>query len=277
MALLASCGHALSEHGETGAFGNALVMDDGHTTLFTAKRATFYYTDGDWHGKGRRNFESDELLIGVHDLASGETRVIHREDAEPGADGQSGFTIRSTRGTRALLRRFVGSGAQEDSRRGWYQLDVSTGDLTRLHLDRELEQRGAGKVERTCLVSDAGALLTCSKPVPGQQRFTLSLRSPDGAWREIATDADFRGVKQGELYFWVPDRRLQAWNLSTGELRQAHSREISGLDWERETKPLAAVMARDTQKSQGSYLEHYPDRKDSKVTARLALSIEDLD
>lgn len=267
--LLPACAN---ERGELHAFETAVVMDDGRTTLFTANRGTFVYRGGDSWGKGARSFTSDELLIGTLDLTTGTAEVLHVESAEDGANGRSGFTIVSTRGTRALLRRYVGSGVADTSRVGWYQLDVPAGDLERVVLGGA----GAGEVSAAHLVSDSGDILVLSKPKPEQQRFSLALRRPDGAWEEVASDADYRGVRRGELFFWVPGDRMQAWSLATGGRRSVLPREAVGLDRERETKPVATVMPRDVQRSSGSYLELYPDRSDSSVSRRLALSVEEL-
>jgi len=261
-----------NDRGEFNAFETAIVMDDGRTTLFTANRGSYVYRGGDGWGKGAREFTSDELLIGTYDLETGETDVLHVEDAAWGANGQSGFTIVSTRGTRAVLRRYVASQVREASRAGWYELDVATGELAHL----KLEGPGVGEVVSTYLVSDAGDLLVLSKPVPEQQRYTLAVRRPDGSWRDVASDAQYRGVREGELFFWVPQERIQAWSLATGARRAAHPRELVGLDHERESKPTAAVMPRDIRRDSGSYLQLYPDRGDSSVSRRLALAVEDL-
>lgn len=277
LTLLSACSSLVREQGEIQAFESAVVMDDGHTTLFTANRARFEYAGGDPWGKGERIFKSDRLLIGTYDLETGEVRVVHTEEAEPRSAGRTRYRIRSTRGPYALLSRYCGPRVDDTSRAGWYRFDVRSGELLRLDLARDLAARGAGELRDALLVSDEGDLVALSRPVEGQERSTVSLRRASGTWVEVASDAKYRGVKAGELYCWSPGAPMQAWSLASGERRDVHPRETLGMDHERETKPKAAVMPRDMQRETGSYLELYPDRSDNGATRRLPLRVEDLD
>ena len=275
LALCAACHARPTESG--GGFESAMVMDDGRTGFFTA-------TWGEWHreggqfleGPGARVFDRDRIYVGAVDLATGEARLLHAEDAEPGALGQSGYRLRSTRGSRALLLRHVGPNAQSKERAGWFQLDVERGTFERMPLQRELDEQDAGTVDHALLVSDAGDVLVAAKREEGE-RPTLWLRRASGSYVHVADRAQYHGVKDGELLLWTPEAKTSAWSIATGASRPAHSRETSGLDHYRERLPQAALMARERRAQQESFLELYPDRSESKASRPLPLRAGELE
>lgn len=274
--LLSGCFRA--ERTESAEFTSATVMDGGEVGLFTASYTETHYTGGGGFGdRGRRVFDHDRLYIGAYDLPDGGFRVLHEEEAEWGAMGQSGYRLRSTRASRAVLSRHCGFDSQDKSRAGWYLLDVDAVRLDALHLELAARGRGAGEVVFVHLVSDEGDLLVVSMPDGESGGYTLSLVRPDGTWVAVSERANYRGLRSGELFYWTREDGSLAYSISKGTTREPTNREQVGLDRYRETQPNCGLMSRAKRGSRDSHLEFYPDSTDSSVSRWLDFSALDLD
>ncbi len=213
-------------------FVSAAVVAEQNLGIFTFNRIIYRppvgwrtFPDG---GIGR--YLTDRKIIGTVDLDSGKVTILVRKDNEQWAFDQGDFHIDAVCGTKALV-------SEAGQRRSdllpdghHYGLDLSSGVLNEIFLEKELARHGRG-MGQVYLVKPDGTLVFVT--LPKGERWTRNssivpeiwVRYPSGDYQKAGEGA-FRELKGGEIFF-TRGAEYHAFHLETRMTRPASRAEYA--------------------------------------------------
>ncbi|MBW2291306.1 MAG: hypothetical protein JRG94_03245 [Deltaproteobacteria bacterium] len=206
--LVSACNWGYGAPVDRAKFGSALLHEDGSRCVFALHDVVYRPAEGmrAFPDGGIPRYVTDRHKLGIVNIDTGKVTVLVDQKNRRWLNGHGSFHLAGLGGRWALIRQ-SGQRPDYDHDHLWLRLDLASGDLDDLPLDKELavENRALGRVE--VVDEDFTIILVTKKDDDPQEIWS---RNPSGILRRLAVTDHYYGSAEGQIWWYDVTARAGA-------------------------------------------------------------------